>query len=60
MRPELIATWDVERLNEILETDTPAFAGVPVTYAPAVNGVAMTYQQAIGSGNLAVEAISTG
>lgn len=39
VRHELIATWDVERLNEILETDTPAFTGVPVTYAPAVNGV---------------------
>jgi len=36
---ELMARWDVERLNRILETDTPAFTGVAVTYSPAVNGV---------------------
>jgi pimeloyl-ACP methyl ester carboxylesterase len=39
VRYELIASWDVERLNAILDKDTPAFTGVPVTYPPAVNGV---------------------
>ena len=32
---ELLARWDVERLNQILATDTPAFTGVTVTYTPA-------------------------
>ncbi|RJF68614.1 alpha/beta fold hydrolase [Rhodopseudomonas palustris] len=36
---ELIARWDVERLNKILTTDTPAFAGIKVDYTPAVNAV---------------------
>lgn len=36
---EFLARWDVERLNRILATDTPAFAGIPVTYSPAKNAV---------------------
>ena len=36
---ERIATWDVDRLNAILDTDTPAFTGVSATYTPAANGV---------------------
>lgn len=36
---ELIARWDVDKLNRILTTDTPAFFGVPVTYTPARNAV---------------------
>lgn len=31
--------WDVERLNKILQVDTPKFAGIAVTYAPARNAV---------------------
>ncbi|QUS42572.1 alpha/beta hydrolase [Tardiphaga alba] len=36
---EFIARWDVDRLNKILQVDTPNFAGIPVTYSPARNGV---------------------
>jgi pimeloyl-ACP methyl ester carboxylesterase len=36
---ELMATWDMDRLNQILKTDTPAFTGVAVTYTPAANAV---------------------
>ncbi|MCG6206030.1 alpha/beta fold hydrolase [Rhodopseudomonas sp. HC1] len=36
---ELIGRWDVERLNKILTTDTPAFAGITVSYTPAINAV---------------------
>lgn len=36
---ELMTRWDVDRLNQILETDTPAFTGVAVIYTPAVNAV---------------------
>lgn len=36
---EFIARWDVERLNKILQVDTPNFAGIPVTYSPATNAV---------------------
>lgn len=35
----LLARWDVDKLNRILTTDTPAFAGIPVTYTPARNAV---------------------
>ncbi|ABD06883.1 conserved hypothetical protein [Rhodopseudomonas palustris HaA2] len=31
--------WDVDRLNKILTTDTPKFAGIKVTYTPATNAV---------------------
>lgn len=36
---EFLARWDVAQLNKILTTDTPAFAGVTVSYTPAVNAV---------------------
>ena len=36
---ELMARWDVDRLNQILEQDTPAFTGVTVPYTPASNPV---------------------
>ena len=36
---ELIGRWDVARLNQILTTDTPKFAGVTVSYTPARNAV---------------------
>jgi pimeloyl-ACP methyl ester carboxylesterase len=36
---ELLERWDVERLNRILSTETPAFAGIPVDYTPARNAV---------------------
>jgi dienelactone hydrolase len=36
---ELLARWDVDRLDRILATDTPAFAGIPVAYTPARNPV---------------------
>ena len=36
---EFLARWDVHRLNQILETDTPKFAGVRVAYTPARNAV---------------------
>jgi len=34
-----IGRWDVDRLDTILTTDTPAFAGIDVTYTPAQNAV---------------------
>lgn len=34
-----IGRWDVDRLNEILTKDTPAFAGITETYTPARNAV---------------------
>ena len=36
---ELIGRWDIDRLNKILSVDTPAFAGIPVSYTPARNAV---------------------
>jgi pimeloyl-ACP methyl ester carboxylesterase len=36
---ELLQRWDVDKLNRVLTTDTPAFAGIPVTYSPARNAV---------------------
>lgn len=36
---EFIGRWDAQRLNRILQVDTPAFAGVPVTYTPARHAV---------------------
>ena len=35
----LIATWDVGRLNTILETDSPAFTGVTADYTAATSAV---------------------
>lgn len=39
VRYEFLERWDVERLNKILNVDTPAFAGLPVSYTPARNAV---------------------
>lgn len=36
---QLIARWDVDRLNKILKVDTPAFAGISTAYTPARNAV---------------------
>lgn len=36
---EFLVRWDIDRLNKILESDTPKFAGIPVTYTPARNAV---------------------
>ena len=36
---ELVGSWDVARLNRILDTDTPAFTGVSADYSSATNGV---------------------
>lgn len=36
---EILARWDMDRLNQILQVDTPKFAGLPVTYTPARNAV---------------------
>jgi len=47
---EFLGRWDVERLNKILTTDTPAFSGVKVAYTPARNAVRLyrvTYDSVI-------------
>ena len=36
---ELLDRWDIDRLNRILQVDTPKFADLPVTYSPARNAV---------------------
>ncbi len=36
---EFLERWDVDRLNRILQTDTPKFSGVAVTYSPVRNAV---------------------
>jgi len=36
---ELIGRWDTDRLNKILQVDTPKFFGVSVAYTPARNAV---------------------
>ena len=36
---EFLDRWDIGRLNQILQTDTPKFSGIPVTYTPARNAV---------------------
>ncbi|MCX5572206.1 alpha/beta hydrolase [Kaistia nematophila] len=36
---ELLGRWDTDRLNQILTTDFPKFAGIDVTYTPARNAV---------------------
>ncbi|MEH0074020.1 alpha/beta hydrolase [Pannonibacter sp. Pt2] len=36
---EYLDRWDVDKLNEILTKDTPAFAGITETYTPARNAV---------------------
>jgi pimeloyl-ACP methyl ester carboxylesterase len=47
---ELLERWDTDRLNQILQTDTPKFSGIPVTYTPARNAVRLyriTYSSVI-------------
>lgn len=47
---EFLERWDVDRLNGILEIDTPKFAGVSVTFSPARNAVRLyrvTYSSVI-------------
>lgn len=47
---ELIARWDMDRLNKILQSDTQKFSGVPMQYTPAKNSVRLyrvTYPSAI-------------
>jgi len=47
---EFLDRWDVSRLNQILEAETPKFAGIPVTYSPARNAVRLyrvTYSSVI-------------
>lgn len=47
---EFLARWDVDRLNKILAADTPAFAGISVSYTPARNAVRLyriTYNSVI-------------
>lgn len=39
VRYEFLARWDTERLNRILQTDTPSFAGTRATYSAARNAV---------------------
>lgn len=36
---EFLERWDIDRLNRILQIDTPKFSGVAVTYSPAKNAV---------------------
>jgi pimeloyl-ACP methyl ester carboxylesterase len=38
---ERIGHWDADRLNRILSTDFPKFAGLDVAYTPASNGVTL-------------------
>ncbi len=57
---EPIGRWDVENLNQILNTATPKFFGVPVTYTPARNAVKLyriTYSSVIPErGNMPIAA----
>lgn len=39
VRYEFLERWDIDRLNRILEVDTPKFSGIQVTYSPARNAV---------------------
>ncbi|MDU0342628.1 alpha/beta hydrolase family protein [Bosea rubneri] len=36
---QLLGRWDVEKLDRILTTDTPVFAGIPVSYSAARNAI---------------------
>ncbi len=47
---ELVGQWDVAKLNAILHTDIPKFAGIKVAYTPARTGVKLyriTYSSVI-------------
>ena len=49
-----IGRWDVDKLNQILTKDTPAFAGITETYTPATNAVRLyrvTYPSVIPERN---------
>ncbi|SHJ83667.1 Serine aminopeptidase, S33 [Roseomonas rosea] len=51
---ELLQRWDVDKLNHILQVDTPAFAGIPVTYTAARSAVKLyrvTYSSVIPEQN---------
>ncbi|MBL8582705.1 MAG: alpha/beta hydrolase, partial [Rhizobiaceae bacterium] len=48
IRYEFIARWEIDRLNQILSTDFPKFAGIDVTYPPARNAVDL-YRVTYGS-----------
>lgn len=50
VRYELIGRWDVDKLDQILTTDTPKFAGIPFATTPATNAVRLyriTYQSVV-------------
>lgn len=53
---QFLARWDIDRLNRILQTDTPSFTGIKVAYSPARNAVRLyriTYPSVIPEmGNL--------
>ena len=67
---EFIGRWNVDKLNQVLKTDTPKFFGVDVTYTPARNAVKLyrlTYasvipergnQPTVASGLLAIPDIA--
>ncbi len=45
-----MARWDIDRLNRILQVDTPKFSGIAETYSPARNAVRLyrvTYRSTI-------------
>ena len=47
---EFIERWDVDKLNQILTRDTPAFSGIDVSYTPAKSAVMLyrvTYNSVI-------------
>lgn len=51
---QLIGRWEVDKLNQILTKDTPAFAGITETYTPATNPVRLyrvTYSSVIPERN---------
>jgi len=51
---ELIDTWDVDKLNTILTTDFPRFAGIKADYSPAKNAVRLyrvTYRSVVPEQN---------
>jgi pimeloyl-ACP methyl ester carboxylesterase len=51
---QMIGRWDVDKLNQILTKDTPAFAGITETYTPATNPVRLyrvTYPSVIPERN---------
>jgi len=59
-RYQWVGRWDVAKLNQILSTDTPEFAGVKVNYTPArqaVNLYRITYSSVVPEkGNRPIQA----